>query len=104
MNPVWFEMIIAAVLVAAAITLVTWFLRYKSSRSDRRMYNMLQRVGVDPKIIEEGDQDAIMMAVRRRCQKCQAEDVCERWLAGQLEGENSFCPNANVFRTLAVSH
>jgi hypothetical protein len=35
--------------------------------------------------------------VRARCRRCPVEDVCERWLAGELEGDNGFCPNANVF-------
>jgi hypothetical protein len=103
-NPVWFDFGVAAILVVAAIALVTWFLKYKASRSERRMMKMLLNVGVDPEIIDEGDQEAIMHAVRKRCRRCQAEDECERWLAGEVEGGNVFCPNANIFESLAAIH
>ena len=42
-----------------------------------------------------------MKEVRDRCRHCASEDYCERWLEGEVQGENQFCPNARVFRLLA---
>jgi hypothetical protein len=63
---------------------------------------MLAQAGVDPETIRKGDHEEIMKSVRKRCIKCEAEDVCERWLAGSYTEENLFCPNAQIFRSLAA--
>ena len=91
---------IAFILVIAAIVLVVWFLNYKTGSSEKRMLRMLQSAGLDPEIAIQGDTESIIREVRRRCRKCQAEDLCERWLAGLEEGDNYFCPNAQVFEEL----
>ena len=100
MNPIWFELMVAVVLVVVAVSLANWYLGYKASRSEWRMFSMMQRVGLDPVDIETGDNEATMKSVRRRCKHCQAEDLCERWLAGEVEGANTFCPNARTFTTM----
>jgi hypothetical protein len=94
------QFIIAAVLVVAGAVLVALFLRYKAGRSERRMMQMLQSTGVDSGQLESADTDTIIKAVRQRCRKCQSEDLCERWLAGEEQGDNDFCPNAQVFEEL----
>jgi hypothetical protein len=93
---------IAVVLATAAVTFVIWYLAYKRWNSKVRMTSMLQEVGLDPAIIRSGDHREIMKAVTQRCRKCEAEDVCERWLAGSYSEDNLFCPNAQVFRSLAA--
>ena len=103
MSSTYIDIIIAVLFVATAIFLAAWFLRYKANNSERRMRTMLSRCGLDPEIIELGDVVAIMREVRRRCQKCQSEAVCERWLNGEEAGENSFCPNARAFEIMAKS-
>ncbi|MBF8269278.1 MAG: hypothetical protein HW386_987 [Gammaproteobacteria bacterium] len=103
MNTISYDTLIALVMVAAAIVLVAWFLRYKANNSDRRMRNMLERCGLDPETIDHGDVMAIMREVRYHCQKCQNEAVCERWLKGEETGDNSFCPNARTFEILLKS-
>ncbi len=95
-----FDISIAIILAAVAIALVTWFLRYKAGTSERRMKEMLQRVGLDPEIANLVDSESIIREVRRRCRKCQSEDLCERWLAGEEGGDNIFCPNAQFFEEL----
>jgi hypothetical protein len=100
MNPMSVEIIIAFIMVVAAVILTGLFLKYKAHAAQRRLRGMLEHCGVDPGIIDSGDVSAIMREVRRRCQKCQNEDVCERWLAGQEPGGNSFCPNAHTFEYL----
>ena len=95
-----FDISIAIILVVVAIALVVWFLRYKAGTSERRMKEMLQRAGLDPEIATQADSESIIREVRRRCRKCQSEDLCERWLAGEEGGDNVFCPNAQVFEEL----
>ena len=98
MNPTLFEIGAAIIMVAVSIALIVWFSRYLAAASGRRMRNMLAHAGVDPEVARRGD--AMMRDVRSRCSKCRSEDLCDRWLAGKVEGDNSFCPNAQIFRIL----
>lgn len=100
MDPVILNILIAIFMVAIGAVVVVWFLGYKRAASERRMIRMLSRAGVDPYVIQRGDTRAIISDVRRRCRKCQTEALCERWLDGDAEGENSFCPNAQIFSNL----
>ncbi len=101
MNPTLFEIGVATLMVTVIIALVAWFSRDLAAASARRMMNMLARAGVDPEVARHGDAEAIMRDVRSRCRKCRSEDLCDRWLAGGVEGDNGFCPNAEIFRGLA---
>jgi len=96
-----YDYLIATLLLVAALGMVILFIRYKRSNTKRRMMAMLKRAGLDPEIARQGDTRAVIDAIRKRCGMCQAEDICERWLAGEIEGDNDFCPNAEVFKTLA---
>jgi len=100
MNPTLFEIGVAIFMVAVSVALIVWFLRYMAAASERRMMHMLARAGVDPEVAKHGDTEAIIQDVRSRCGRCRSEDLCDRWLAGKVEGENSFCPNAQIFRIL----
>ena len=91
----------AIALIAVAATAVAWFLRYKAHASDRRLVGMLKHAGVNPAITESNDAAAIIREIRRRCRRCQSEDVCQRWLAGGRVGGNDFCPNAQALELLA---
>jgi len=91
---------IAIILVVAGVLLVMSFLRYKAGTSEKRMLQMLRTAGLDPEITEYAGSEAIIREVRRRCRKCQSEGLCERWLAGKVEGDNDFCPNAQVFEVI----
>ena len=100
MNPTFFEIGAAIVMVAVSVALVVWFSRYLAVASGRRMMHMLTSAGVDPEVARQGDNEAIMRDVRSRCLRCRSEDLCDRWLAGKVEGDDSFCPNAQIFRAL----
>lgn len=86
----------AIIMVAVAAALLLWFREDLASGSARRMAGMMTRVGLDPKVL--GD----TQATRSRCRKCPSEDLCERWLAGEVRGGNAFCPNAETFRILVA--
>jgi len=102
MNLTLFEISAAIVMLVVAIGLVLWIRSYMAAESERRMITMMKRVGLEPGNVARDDPraEALMKEVRGRCQKCQSEDKCERWFAGEVEGENSFCPNARVFDLL----
>jgi hypothetical protein len=100
MNPTLFEIGVAIVMVVVSVALIVWFSRSMVAASGRRTIRMLTRAGVDPEVARHGDTDAIIQDVRRRCIRCRSEDLCDRWLAGKVEGDHSFCPNAQIFRTL----
>lgn len=100
MNPTWVEIGVAAFMAAVSISLVVWFGRDLAAVSGGRMTRMLARIGVDPRASGRGDTGTTMREARRRCRGCRSEALCDRWLAGEAEGDNGFCPNAQVFRRL----
>jgi hypothetical protein len=87
-------------MAAVAVIIVVGFRRYLARGSERRMLGMLKSLGLDPAIAASGDMDTIMDEVRNRCRHCASEAVCERWLKGEEEGSNAFCPNHRVFEIL----
>ncbi len=97
------EIGVGILMVAVSIALVVWFARGLAAASQRRMMNMLARAGADPEVAGHGDTEAIMREVRSRCRRCRSEDLCDSWLAGSVEGDNDFCPNAQIFRGLTGS-
>jgi hypothetical protein len=100
MNPTLFEIGVAIFMVAVSVGLIVWFFRSMAAASRRRLMHMLTRAGVAPEVAKHGDTEAIIQDVRRRCLRCRSEGLCDRWLAGKVEGDHSFCPNAQIFRTL----
>lgn len=90
---------IAIFFLATAAALVLWFRRKLAADSLSRMVRMMARVGVHPNTFSGNDDGSgfDLETVRKRCRMCPAEDVCERWLAGEVEGDNGFCPNAHIF-------
>lgn len=101
MSPTLFEIGVALVMVAVALSLLVWFRSDLRANSEKRMTRMLVRAGVDPGIAAQGDKETIIKDIRSRCRRCPAENLCERWLAGKVEGENTFCPNVHIFSALA---
>lgn len=95
------ELLTALVMLLGVVALLLFFLWYKRSNTERRLRSMLERQGLDPRMVRQGDTKAILDAIRQRCSRCQTEAVCERWLAGDIEGDNDFCPNAQVIKSLA---
>jgi len=94
------QIVAAIAMIGVAVALVILYRRYLAANSERRMRSMLESVGLDPAIAASGEIPTIMKEVRQRCQSCGSEDVCERWLAENKEGENAFCPNSKVFEIL----
>lgn len=89
--------------VALNIVLFMWFRGSMAAASARRMKGMIARLGLgrESAILDFTRTGAIMADTRRRCRRCPRDDYCNRWLAGEVEGSNAFCPNAPVFDKLA---
>lgn len=94
------EILVAAGMIVTALVLVLAYRGYLVRGSERRMRSMLSAVGLDPEIAASGDLETIMKDVRYRCRQCSTEAACERWLAGEEEGDADFCPNQRVFEIL----
>ncbi len=93
---------LAIFMVGVTLALIVWFRSSQAAASGRRMMGMMTRVGLDPGAAMFGDPRlvAIRNEARRRCLRCPREDLCDRWLAGKIEGGNSFCANAQIFPIL----
>ncbi len=87
---------VAIFMVGVAIAIMVWFRSSQAAASTGRMIGMMTRVGLDPRIAMLGSV-AIREEARRRCAGCSREDLCDRWLAGEIKGGNTFCPNARIF-------
>ncbi len=93
---------VAIIMVGVAVAIIVWLQSSQAAASARRMMGMMTRVGLDPGTATRGDPRtmAIRKEARRRCRRCPREDLCDRWLAGKVDGGNTFCPNAQTFRIL----
>ena len=94
------QVVAAIAMSGIVVALFFGFRRYLATNSERRMLTMLESVGLDREIATSGEVPTIMKEVRQRCRSCATEAVCERWLQGNEEGDNSFCPNAKAFEVL----
>lgn len=99
MNMTLSDMGTAILFVVIAAALIVWFRAKLVSGSLSRMRRMMTSGGLDPDKFASSDAGAGLdiQAVRTRCRMCPAEDLCERWLAGEVAGDNGFCPNAKIF-------
>ena len=99
MNMTLSDMGTAILFVVIAAALIVWFRAKLVSGSLSRMRRMMTSVGLDPDKLGSSDAGVglDMQGVRTRCRMCPAEDLCERWLAGEVAGDNGFCPNAKIF-------
>ena len=108
------QIILDIIMVGVAVAIIVWLkssaaaasgASAASAASSRRMMGMMKRFGLDPGTFTRGDPQtmAIGKDLRRRCMRCRRGDHCERWLAGEVDGRNNFCPNAEEFRILAWS-
>jgi len=100
MNESVIQVAAAIAMVGIAAAMIFGFRRYLAVNSERRMRAMLEAVGLDPEIATSGEIPTIMKEVRQRCRSCAIESVCERWLQGENDDGNDFCPNAKVFDIL----
>lgn len=102
MNSATLNIVIALSMVAFPVALIVWFIKYMASESEKRMTHMMERVGLDlvPASLDDQRIKKAIADVKARCRRCPSEGLCERWLLGKVDGENTFCPNALTFDRL----
>lgn len=85
-----------AVFLAVSAAALQW---QRSRAVSKRMLRMMLTFGIDQETARNADAllDIDMKAARRRCYRCPAPAVCERWLNGETVPGNDFCPNASQF-------
>ncbi len=93
---------IAIIMVGVACAGVVWLFTSQASASIGRMMAMMERAGLNsrPSALDDPRTTTLRNEARRRCRRCSREELCDRWLAGEVEGDNSFCPNAQTFQSL----
>ena len=93
---------IAILVIGAVGAGLVWLRTSAAAASKRRTGAMMSEMGLDPRLVSQEDPqtEIIGKEVRRRCSRCQREDLCDHWLAGYVGGSNAFCPNAVTFRRL----
>ncbi len=99
MNMTLSDMGTAILFVVVAAALIVWFRNKLSAASLSRMRRMMVSFGLDPDKVAKSDAGTgvDVHEVRIRCRRCPVDDLCERWLAGEIDGDGGFCPNANAF-------
>ena len=95
--------IVAIIMVSVAVGSIVWLHSNMAAVSATRLTRMKKRIGIDSGTDTLSGRLSIIggKELRRRCRRCPSENLCERWLAGKVEGGNTFCPNAEAFRNLA---
>lgn len=88
----------AILMVGMGAAILLWFRGDLSAGSARRMTGMMRRIDLDPTALGDPRAMAMLKVAQRRCRKCPGEDLCDRWLAGEVRGGNAFCSNAQTFR------
>jgi hypothetical protein len=93
---------IAIIMVGVACAGVVWLFTSQASASIGRMMAMMERAGLNPRpsALDSPRTITLKNEARRRCRRCPREELCDRWLAGEVEGNNNFCPNAQTFQSL----
>lgn len=93
----------AVIMVGVAAVIVVWLQSSRGGAAARHMTAMMGRLGLDSgaAVLGTPQTKAVLQEARRQCMRCPQEGLCERWLAGKVGGDNSFCPNARTFRILA---
>ena len=96
------EILATGLMLWLVVMLFIWTLRMKRFGSQSRRTRMMSRLGLDPGIqdTDEAQLQTVMKEVRQRCGRCPSEALCERWLVGEVGGDNLFCPNADIFRSI----
>ena len=100
MTPI--DISVALLMVSVVVACLVWFHGSLAAGSTRLFLAMMKRLGLgsgtaalyDPRV------KATLKKARRRCGRCPGEGLCERSLAGEVEGDNAFCVNARTFATL----
>lgn len=93
---------VAILMVGWVGVAIMWLFLSHAEGANRRRGAMMARIGLHPDAVSLDSPHTVDLgvAVRHRCRGCTVDGYCERWLAGEVQGDNSFCPNAETFKAL----
>lgn len=99
---IFLQIVATLTAIILVVTFILWRKRLKYARSMRRMSCMMDRVGLEQNIVFQPDYNTqtILTNARIRCLQCDCVNLCEHWLAGEVNTTNFFCPNAKTFDLL----
>ncbi len=102
MDTWFFEVSLALMMLAIAVAMLVAYQGYLRSGTARRLSRMLRRIGLEPSIATRKDPEsaAVVQEIWQRCRSCGVQGHCERWLNGEVSGDNLFCPNSETFARL----
>ena len=89
-------------LVVVTAALFVGYYRKVEAASRSRLRRMMASFALDLDNVGHSVSETSldMHTVRSRCRRCPVENLCERWLAGEIAGDNSFCLNAKIFASV----
>lgn len=88
-----------AVITGVICPILYW---HKTLAANSRLTRMMASFDIDEDTIANADH-LDMDTLKKRCRNCDASEMCDRWLDGQLIESPSFCPNFRQFNTAANS-
>jgi len=78
----------------------------KSERQPPFIYEMMQRLGIEPGEVTLPRLGLVYMTAFHRCQSCQVKEACRKWLDSMpcsVANAPNFCPSEDILFELAAS-
>jgi hypothetical protein len=78
----------------------------KSERQPTFIYEMMQRLGIEPGEVMLPRLGLVYMTAFHRCQSCQDKEACRKWLDSMpcsVANAPNFCPSEDILFELATS-
>jgi hypothetical protein len=79
----------------------------ESHRHQTHLYEMMQRLGIEPGEGVVPSLGLAYMSAFRRCKACPAKEACRKWLdcmPQSVATAPSFCPNDDILFELRINH
>jgi hypothetical protein len=100
-----FQIGFVAIIMGVFAAGLLWARAHHTAAATRRSGGMMSQLGLDPLLVSHDTllTETAGALVLNQCRKCRSEDMCEDWLAGYLDGDPGFCPNALTFENLMAA-
>ena len=78
----------------------------KSERQPTFIYEMMQRLGIEPGEVMLPRLGLVYMTAFQRCQSCQVNEACRKWLDSMpcsVVNAPNFCPSEDILFELRIN-
>ena len=78
----------------------------KSERQPTFIYEMMQRLGIEPGEVTLPRLGLVYMTAFHRCQSCQVNEACRKWLDSMpcsVVNAPNFCPSEDILFELRIN-